>query len=365
MKRRLGGFAARKYSWSFEKPRIFAFLLNTHLVLILTIPAWFSCTTRVGSQPNSPAIMSIGVNEFKTSLKVQLAPDGKAAYYLGLDGIIRVWDPLRNKELRNSKIGNAQVSSLAFNRAGTRAVIGSKNGMYSFVDFASKKTRTIQGHTAHGELAAISPCEEFAIIAGGDNAFFNRVICTLKIWDLTTGKLRQSFVGHTSFVADMAISIDGKSLVTGAGTVEDLPVDCTARMWDINTGKESRRFVGHTGTVNCVALTRDSLKLLTGSNDRSVRLWCVVKNAEVWKVSLNDIVWCIAISPDEKVCLVGSGSVVFVLNLETGRHIGRFVEHSATVTSVGCFPDGKTVFSASMDGSFRTWRRPSHGTDKP
>ena len=69
----------------------------------------------------------------------------------------------------------------------------------------------------------------------------------------------QSFKGHTHFVVSVALSGDGKHLVTGS-------FDNTACLWEAASGKKLQTFQGHSDKVTSVALSGDSKHLVTGCN---------------------------------------------------------------------------------------------------
>ena len=72
--------------------------------------------------------------------------------------------------------------------------------------------------------------------------------------------------GHTNSVTAVAVTPDGRRLVTGSG-------DKTAKLWDIETGRCLQTFIGHAGWVNAVAVTPDGSKIITASNDHTVKFW--------------------------------------------------------------------------------------------
>src|SRR5438132_249976 len=72
--------------------------------------------------------------------------------------------------------------------------------------------------------------------------------------------------GHTSAVTSVALSDDGKHLVTGSW-------DKTAILWDTASGKLLQSFQGHPAGVNSVALTGDGKQVVTGFRDGTAILW--------------------------------------------------------------------------------------------
>ncbi len=86
-------------------------------------------------------------------------------------------------------------------------------------------------------------------------------------WDVQSGQEVKQFVGHTDAVNNLAVSPDGRYLLSGG--------DTTARLWNIATGQEIRRFVGHTTQVSSVAFFPDGKHVLTGSVDGVAHEWDV------------------------------------------------------------------------------------------
>jgi WD40 repeat protein len=76
------------------------------------------------------------------------------------------------------------------------------------------------------------------------------------------------FTGHSDYVNSVAVTPDGKYVVSGSG-------DNTVRLWDLATGKEVRRFTGHESGVMSVAVTPDGRYVVSGSEDKTIRLWYI------------------------------------------------------------------------------------------
>ncbi len=60
---------------------------------------------------------------------------------------------------------------------------------------------------------------------------------TARLWDVATTKAIPVFRGHTDDVRSVAVSADGKKLIT-------LCTDQSLRLWDVETGKQLCRIVG-------------------------------------------------------------------------------------------------------------------------
>ncbi|RPA83635.1 WD40 repeat-like protein [Ascobolus immersus RN42] len=86
--------------------------------------------------------------------------------------------------------------------------------------------------------------------------------CTMKVWDVKTGKCTGTLFGHVEGV--WGIAADSLRLVSGGQ-------DRMVKVWDVKTGKCRRTITGHSGPVTCVGLS-DS-KLVTGSEDSEIRLY--------------------------------------------------------------------------------------------
>jgi WD40 repeat protein len=49
--------------------------------------------------------------------------------------------------------------------------------------------------------------------------------------------------------------------------------DETLRLWDAKTGTEQRQYQGHTGPVYCLAVSGDGRTLVSGAQDNTARVW--------------------------------------------------------------------------------------------
>ncbi len=86
--------------------------------------------------------------------------------------------------------------------------------------------------------------------------------------------LERKLMGHKDWVHAVAISMNGKVLVSGGGTGHGVRLgdDCSVRVWDLDVGKCRFELKGHTERVNSIAISPDGKWFVSSSRD-SVRIW--------------------------------------------------------------------------------------------
>lgn len=100
----------------------------------------------------------------------------------------------------------------------------------------------------------------------------------MQLWNVVTGRLKATLVGHSGGVNSVAFSPDGSTLASTG-------FDSTVRLWDIATGRPKATLAGHSGGVSSVAFSPDGNILAgagssyEGSDDDTVRLWDVATRA--------------------------------------------------------------------------------------
>jgi hypothetical protein len=133
--------------------------------------------------------------------------------------------------------------------------------------------------------------------------------------------------------------------------------DGTAQLWDAETGRELRKFEGRSGPVNSVALSPDGRFVLTGSDDHTARLWDAATGQELRKFEgRSSPVNSVALSADGRFVLTGSGDGTARLwDAATGQQLRTFEGHSTEVDSVAFSPEGRYVLTGGEDGTARLW----------
>jgi WD40 repeat protein len=154
--------------------------------------------------------------------------------------------------------------------------------------------------------------------------------------------------GHTSWVYCIAISPDGKRIVSGGG-------DGTIKIWDAATGADVMALRGHLDTVHSVVFSPDGKRLVSGSWDKTIKVWDVASGVELMTLRGDGAIWSIAISSDGKrIISGGAGETIKVWDTETGEELRALRGHESIVFSLAFSPDGKHIVSGG-DNMLKVW----------
>lgn len=76
------------------------------------------------------------------------------------------------------------------------------------------------------------------------------------------------FTGHDGGVYSVAFSPDGKTIASGSW-------DKTIKLWEVSTGKLIKTLTGHNSYVHSVAFSPDGKSIASGSGDKTIMLWLI------------------------------------------------------------------------------------------
>jgi guanine nucleotide-binding protein subunit beta-2-like 1 protein len=158
---------------------------------------------------------------------VVISSDGQFALSSSWDATLRLWDLNAGVSTRRFVGHSKDILSVAFSADNRQIVSSSRDKSLKLWNTLGECKYTIDGEGAHTEWAS---CVRFSpntvnpiIVSGGWDK-------TVKVWTLTTCKLKANLVGHTGYINTVTVSPDGSLCAFGGK-------DAEARVWDLQDGK--------------------------------------------------------------------------------------------------------------------------------
>jgi len=222
---------------------------------------------------------------------------------------------------------------------------------YRLKHIMDQSVMTLRGHSDEVHGMAVSP-DGKRIVSGS-------VDKTVKVWDAATGAELMTLRGHDEGVGSVAFSPDGKRIVSGSE-------DNTIKIWDAATGAELMTLRGHSDKVWSVAFSPGGKRIVSGSRDKMVKVWDATNGDELMTIRGHQrMIGPVSFSPDGRRIVSGSmdwtikepwNQTIKVWDAATGAEVmtlrGR---HTDIILSIAFSPDGERIVSGSFDETVKVW----------
>ncbi|WP_026082721.1 WD40 repeat domain-containing protein [Mastigocladopsis repens] len=261
----------------------------------------------IGTLSEQPWILSGLVDEVNS---LAFSPDGQTLVSAGADSTIKLWHVGAQDLIDILHKHNGMVRCVAFTPDGRMLATGGDDRKIMFWDLTQRQVATalsLDDTAAHS--LALSPDGQ-TLVTGSYRK--------IKVWRISQQEalipflpqLLHSFTGHSHIVCSLAVSLDGKILVSGSR-------DKTIKLWHLETGELLNTLNGHTDGVYAITLSPNGQMIASSSADKTIKLW----------------------------------------HLETGELLGTFTGHTHTVTALAFTASGELLVSGSLDKTIKIWQR--------
>lgn len=279
---------------------------------------------------------------------LQFSPDNKILLSGNQDGSIKSWDATNSfKQISSVNPIKESITNISFSLDGKEVGISSYKSFFVYSAPTLKKLKTKKkAHTTFVRCANFSKSGQYIVSTSWrDN--------TLVIWKRATLKIEK--VLPETVWSDYAIFInDDKQIVS-------INHENTIKVWDVASGNLMQTFAGHTDWVYGILISPDGKYLLSGSLDNTIKKWGLTtgKIVQTIEAHKNGITW-LASSADGKYFISSSlDKTAKLWSWETMQEIAQFSGHDEAVLEAVISPDNKYIATGSLDKTIKIWAFPT------
>ncbi len=260
-----------------------------------------------------------------------------------------IYDAHSGKEIRLFQKHGYEVHSVAFSPNGKMLASSGSDGIHLWDPSTGQHLTTLKDNAPSGtkNLVFFSP-DGRTLVSTRDKI--------IRFWDVVNKTVSKTLTGHTWQILSLAVSPNGKTVVSGSSIIGEKPQSNALRWWDVETGRMLFFSTAMDSAVTALAFSPNG-KILACANSLSenpnIYLFDGV-SGEILRTlpELHGKTISLEFSPDGKMLAsTGWDRTIRLWDPHTGHHIHTFRGY---VGWLSFSPDGKTLVSGE-DGAIRFW----------
>jgi WD40 repeat protein len=265
---------------------------------------------------NKPVFFHVWAGHDKAVTSIAFSPDDKLLASGGLEGEVKIWDPVKDapralsveeskkvKPLLKFKAHTGGVYGLAFSPDGKRLATAGADGLIKMWNRANGELLfSLPGSHKGGARSVVFSPDGQSLITGGMDK-------TVKIWEAKAGGKATKTITQPAPVYSVAVSPDGQQIAAGGG-LPDKPGHVL--LMNLEDGKELVDFKGHSDLVYVVAFHPTEARLASCSKDTTIRVWDLEKKEELYMDKHRDPVTGLSFAGDGKYFATASPEIIFL-----------------------------------------------------
>ncbi|HYT95206.1 MAG TPA: hypothetical protein VEL76_41195, partial [Gemmataceae bacterium] len=242
------------------------------------------------------SLARLGTVRLQNSDEAALAPDGKTLVTVA-DKVLHLWDITTGRELPGFPQSKdwRHPRAVAISPNGKLLAVAYHRGAYHFVICELPSGKLLYQQRNAGPH--VEPCHYAPAFSADSKTFVIGNQVTTQVWDMTTGKKLREFFHGQGTLSTVAVSPDGRRLVTSTHRRQ-------SRIWDVATGKVLQDLGEQTLSYRA-AFSHDSTQLATSGPGASVRILDMATGKLKREIALaadparsEQAAWAFAFSPD-------------------------------------------------------------------
>ncbi|PSB28384.1 serine/threonine-protein kinase [Stenomitos frigidus] len=280
--------------------------------------------------------------------RMLIAPNNRTLITAGADHVLRLWS-LTTGTMHKSLSGhNGPITALNISQNSKLLVSGGQDGsVYLWDTDTGRLLRSFEGHRQPVTAVAVSP-DGSAVVSACKEGRIRR-------WDAQTGIRMQSLQLPHGGVTALAYGATPDRLISASNDSDQ--ADASMRqiqVWDLSAGKLKRTFAGHTAEIVGLQVADDHMLFSVGK-DRGL-MWDL-KREELVTVFPQDSANAIATSfNDQSIVTVHTNGSVRVWMRKAGQLVQRESGELGRNLDVALSPNHRYLVSWSADQRLRVWQ---------
>jgi len=210
---------------------------------------------------------------FPAPCAVALSADGKLIA-AAQERSVLVWNAATGDLLQRLPEQANEVKTLVFAPDGGSLLTAAGKSLQQWNVATGKSIRAWDTHAKDAICVAFSPDGTKAASGSSDG--------TVVVWNAATGASLGVLTGHKTEVQAVVFTLDGR-LASGSGGIDPATVqggsgfhfganhDCCVRLWNLKEFEEICCFEGHKSPIAALAVSKDGRRLISSADD--IRIW--------------------------------------------------------------------------------------------
>jgi len=248
----------------------------------------------------------------------------------------------QNYQAENLSQYSAAVGTVAFSPDGKMLATGSRETTVKILEIPT-------GKVLNTFPADDSPIWSVAFNSDGTQLVAGTYHWRVFVWNLERGEPFHVFE-HRAPIWSVAISPDNETIASSSG-------DKTVKVWDLKSGFLVFNFPDHSDAVFSIDISSDGRKLVSSSADKTIKIEDLDTGELINTLTGHEgVIRSIKITPNGEKIVSGSyDNTVKIWDLERGELIKTLSGHTAEVVSIDISRDGRYIASGSKDKSIKIW----------
>ncbi|MDE0635645.1 MAG: WD40 repeat domain-containing protein [Candidatus Poribacteria bacterium] len=265
------------------------------------------------------------------------------------------------------RLGKGRVHDIKYTPDGKRVAVATSIGIWIYDAHTHEELALLTGHTSR--VTAIDFPADGSFLASGS---FDG---TVRLWNIDTGEQTAIFAGHQGSIGNIAVSPDGKTVVSG-GTW-----DTTIILWDIKTGKQIKRHskyhdnlfrrlkiyfdrsrtIPDPNAIEALAFSPDGQTFASGHRDGTLRIWDAETGRKRKTIGVHNYagIESLTYSPDGKKLVSCTRTQEILLHtFRNGKHLSSHIHYVPFPHNLVFSPDGNNLFGIGYMGQDTVGQQP-------